>query len=167
MILVKALTLGLVLTAAAQGALAHDYTAGPLAIAHPWARATPPGAPVAGGYVTITNTGTESDRLLGGSSGAAEAVEIHESTMADGVARMRPVENGVAIAPGEALELQPGAAHIMFVDPAEPLKDGGRFPATLTFEKAGDVAVEFAIVPMGATPEAPQNHEGHGAAASQ
>lgn len=165
--LVKALTLGLVLTAAAHGALAHDYTAGPLAIDHPWARATPPGAPVAGGYLTITNTGTEPDRLLGGSSNAAEAVQIHESTMTDGVARMRPAENGIAIAPGETLKLEPGAAHIMFVDPAKPLKDGERFPATLSFEKAGAVAVEFAIVPMGATPEAPEGHEDHEAAASQ
>lgn len=160
----KALTLGLVLTAAGQGALAHDYTAGSLEIAHPWARATPPAAPVAGGYLTITNTGTELDRLLGGSSDAAKAVEMHESTVADGVARMRPVENGTAIAPGETLRLEPGAAHLMFIDPAEPLKDGDRFPATLTFENAGDVAIEFAVVPMGATPEAPESHEGHGAA---
>lgn len=165
--LVKALTLGLVLTAAAQGALAHDYTVGPLAIDHPWARATPTGAPVAGDYLTITNTGTEPDRLLGGSSNAAEAVQIHESTMTDGVARMRPVENGIAIAPGETLRLEPVAAHIMFVSPAEPLKDGESFPATLTFENAGDVEVEFTIVPMGATPDAPEDHEGHEAAASQ
>lgn len=163
----KALTFGLVLTAAAQGALAHGYTAGSLEIAHPWARAIPPGAPVAGGYLTITNTGTKLDRLLGGSSEAAEAVQIHDSTVSNGVARMRPVEGGIEIAPGETLKLEPGAAHIMFVDPAEPLKDGARFPATLSFEKAGDVAVEFAIVPMGATPEEPENHEEHGAAASQ
>ncbi|HWK33260.1 MAG: copper chaperone PCu(A)C [Parvibaculum sp.] len=165
--LVKTLALGLILNAAAQGVLAHDYEAGPLAIDHPWARATPPGAPVAGGYLTITNTGTEPDRLLGGSSDAAEAVEIHESTITDGVARMRSAEDGIAIAPGETLRLEPGAVHIMFVDPAKPLKDGERFPATLIFEKAGDVAVEFAIMPMGATPEAPQNHEGHGAPVSQ
>lgn len=114
--LVKTLALGLVLSAATQGVLAHDYEAGPLAIDHPWARATPPGAPVAGGYLTITNTGTEPDRLLGGSSDAAEAVEIHESTITDGVARMRPAEDGIAIAPGETLRLEPGAAHIMFVD---------------------------------------------------
>ena len=165
--LVKTLTLGLILTAAAQGVLAHDYKAGPLAIDHPWARATPPGAPVAGGYLTITNTGTEPDRLLGASSDAAEAVEMHESTITDGVARMRPAEDGIAIAPGETLKLEPGAAHIMFVNPAEPLKDGEHFPATLTFEKAGDVAVEFAVLPMGATPEEPENHDAHGAPASQ
>ena len=157
-----ALTLGVVLTATTHVAFAHDYTVGSLQIAHPWARATPPGAPVAGGYVSITNTATVTDRLLGGASDAAGAVEIHQSTITDGVARMRPVEGGIEIAPGETLKLEPGAAHLMFIDPAEPLKDGERFPATLSFEHAGEVSVEFAIVPMGATPQALESHEGHG-----
>src|SRR3546814_2731568 len=54
--------------------LAHDYRVGSLAIDQPWARAMPAGAPVAGGYLTITKTGSEPDRLLGGTSDAAEAV---------------------------------------------------------------------------------------------
>ena len=160
----KAFLLGLVLAMAAQGASAHDYTAGALKIDHPWARATPPGAPVAGGYLTITNTGTEPDRLLGGSSDGAKAVEIHESTVVDGVARMRPVKEGVTIAPGETLKLEPGAMHLMFINPDNPLKHGDRFSATITFEAAGDVALGFAVVPMGATPEATADHEGHGEA---
>ena len=62
--LVKTLTLGLILTAAAQGVLAHDYKAGPLAIDHPWARATPPGSVVSGGYLRFTNKVTEFDSLI-------------------------------------------------------------------------------------------------------
>jgi len=145
---------------------AHDYKVGSLEIARPWARATPPRTPVAGGYLTITNNGAEPDRLLRGSSEAAKAVQIHESTITAGVARMRPAENGIVIAPGKTLELKPGAAHIMFVEPTVPLKDGGKFSATLSFEKAGEVAIEFAIMPMGAV-EAPQNHGSHEAAASR
>ena len=65
-----------ILTAAflAVPALAHDYTAGALKIRHPWARATPKGAPVGGGYLSITNTGTEPDRLIGGSSSDREEI---------------------------------------------------------------------------------------------
>lgn len=160
--LTKALVLGLALNVAAQVAFAHDYAAGALKIDHPWARATPPGAPVAGGYLTITNTGTESDRLLGGSSDGAEAVQVHESTVVDGVARMRHVAEGVVIAPGETLKLEPGALHLMFINPKEPLKKGDSFAATIRFEAAGEVVLEFSVVPMGATPAATYAHQARG-----
>src|SRR3546814_19538618 len=88
--------------------LAHDYRVGSLAIDQPWARAMPAGAPVAGGYLTITNTGSEPDRLLGGTSDAAEAVEIHESTLTDGVDRNRPVAEGHVLAPGHTPTPPPG-----------------------------------------------------------
>ncbi len=39
-------------------AQAADVTVGSLKISAPWARATPKGASVGGGYMTITNTGT-------------------------------------------------------------------------------------------------------------
>ena len=70
-------------------AQAHEYKLGSLEIDHPWTRATPKGATVAGGYLKITNTGSESDRLVGGSLANAASVEIHESQMTGGVAKMR------------------------------------------------------------------------------
>lgn len=164
--LAKALVLAVTLFGAAPS-LANDYRVGSVVIDQPWSRAMPAGAAVASGYLTITNTGNEPDWLLAGKSDAAEAIEIHESTMTDGVARMRPVADGLTIPPGQTLKLAPGAAHIMIVNPTQPLKVGERFPATLTFEKAGDVMVEFAVVSMGATPAKPENHQAHGAAASQ
>src|SRR3546814_18175265 len=85
---------------------------------------------------TITNTGSEPDRLLGGTSDAAEAVEIHESTMTDGVARMRPVADGLVFAPGETLTLAPGAAIIQLVHPAESPKEGAGFHANLQIGRA-------------------------------
>jgi hypothetical protein len=141
---------------------AHDFKVGNLKIDHPWSRATPMVAPVAGGYITVTNNGAEADRLLGGTTALAEKVEIHESTAKDGVARMRPLKGGVVIKPGQTVELQPGGTHIMFVKPSRQLKEGERFRATLAFEKAGEVKVEFAVQGMGNQPAAKQEHEGHG-----
>ena len=77
--------------------LAHDYTVGSLKIGHPWARATPKGASVGGGYMKITNTGTASDRLIGGSTDISRSFEVHEMTMDGGVMKMRPVANGIEI----------------------------------------------------------------------
>src|SRR5829696_5659850 len=80
-----------VLAALALAAQAHEFKVGAIEISHPWARATPKGATVAGGYVKITNTGKEADRLAGGSSPVAGRFEIHHMSMNNGVMQMRPV----------------------------------------------------------------------------
>ncbi|MDP3254680.1 MAG: copper chaperone PCu(A)C [Bosea sp. (in: a-proteobacteria)] len=131
-------------------ALAHDYTLGALKIDHPWTRATPGGAKVAGGYLTIQNGGSASDRLLGGSSEIAGRVEIHEMAVKDGIMTMRPLDKGLEVKPGEKAELKPGGFHIMFMDLKRPLKEGERVKGTLQFEKAGTVAVEFTVQAVGA-----------------
>ena len=71
-----AIAVVLALTPAA--ALGHDYKAGDLAIDHPWSRATPQGAQVAGGYLKITNGGQANDRLVGGTADVATRIELHE-----------------------------------------------------------------------------------------
>lgn len=133
----------------ATGAHAHDYTLGPLKIVHPWTRATPKGAPVAGGYLRITNTGTTPDRLTGGSAEVAKRFEIHEMSMDGGVMKMRELKDGLEIAPGATVELKPGSYHIMMKDLSKPLVKGERIKGSLTFEKAGKVDVEFAVSDMG------------------
>jgi copper(I)-binding protein len=131
--------------------LAHDYTAGSLKIAHPWARATPKGAQIGGGYFAVTNTGSEPDRLVGGSSAVAKKFEIHEMSMDNGVMKMRAQPNGIAIEPGKTVTFKPGGYHVMFVDLNQPLKQGERVSATLEFAKAGKVQVEFVVEGIGAT----------------
>src|SRR5262245_28494831 len=84
-------------------ALAHGYKIGDLAIGHPWARATPGGAKVGGGYLTVTNNGTSPDKLTGGTLSVADHVEFHEMKMDNGVMQMRPIPGGVEIKPGETV----------------------------------------------------------------
>src|SRR5688572_28791206 len=90
----------------ASSAAAHEYNLGPLKIGHPWARATPKGATVAGGYLKITNTGTAPDRLVGGSAAFAGRSEIHEMSEEGGVMKMRHLPRGIEIRPGETVELK-------------------------------------------------------------
>ena len=123
--------------------------AGSLTIEAPWSRATPGGAKVAGGYLKITNTGRETDRLTGGSLPRAGRVEIHEMAVADGVMRMRPLPAGLEIKPGETVELKPGGLHLMFMDLTAGLKSGENVKGTLVFEKAGTVEVTFRVAPAG------------------
>ena len=123
---------------------------GTLVIAEPWARATPPAAKVGGGYLRITNTGTEPDRLTGMSAPVAGRGEIHEMAVVDGVMRMRELETASPSPPGQTVELKPGGLHVMFIDINEPLKEGTTVTATLRFEKAGTIEVPFEVRSIGA-----------------
>src|SRR5215211_4476506 len=134
------------------------YRVGALVIEAPWSRATPGGAKVAGGYMRITNAGTEPDRLVGGSLPAAARFAVHEMSMQGEVMRMRPLETGLEIKPGATVELKPGGYHIMFMDLTEPLKEGQTLKGTLLFEKAGAVTVEYAVRGIAARGEAEHRH---------
>jgi copper(I)-binding protein len=129
---------------------AHEYDLGPIHIDHPWARATPNGAKIGGGYMTITNKGTTADRLTGASTPVASRVVLHQMTMDGGVMKMRPLDNGIEIKPGETVELNTESMHLMFEGLKEPLKEGQRIKGTLNFEKAGSIEVEYVVEGMGA-----------------
>ncbi len=124
--------------------------AGALAIETPWLRATPGGAKVAGGYVTLRNTGAEPDRLTGATIARAGRGEIHSMSTENGVMKMAPVEGGLPIAPGESIALKPGGLHLMFLDLTEGLRAGETVSGTLTFERAGTIPVTFSVAPIGA-----------------
>lgn len=159
----KATLIGLAaLIALATGAQAHDYKIGTLHIVHPWARATPKGATVGGGYMKITNNGTAPDRLIGGSSPIAGRFEVHEMSVDKGVMKMRMLKDGLEIKPGETVELKPGSFHIMLVDLKKPIVEKERFKGTLTFEKAGTIEVEYVPVAVGASPGGKAEGGGHG-----
>src|SRR5262245_38605441 len=130
---------------ATSGAGAHAFTAGAIDIGHPWSRPTPKDANVAGGYLTITNKGKTADRLIGGSSPAADQIEVHEVVDVDGMAKTRPVANGIEIKPGKTVELKPGALRIVLLGLKEPFKVGQKIKGTLTFEKAGSVDIIYNV----------------------
>jgi copper(I)-binding protein len=136
-----------------QGAMAGSATfkLGDLTVTSPWTRATPGGAKIAGGYLKITNSGGTSDRFVGAKSEEADHLELHEMSMSDGVMKMRPLPNGLEIKPGETVELKSGGYHLMFVDIKLPFKQGDMIKATLQFEKAGSLDVQFSVRALGAT----------------
>lgn len=131
-------------------AAAADYDVGSMHIAQPWARATPKGADDGAGYMTITNKGTTPDRVSCVSADASSQCMIHSMTMEGGIMRMRPVEGGLEIKPGQTVTLSPGSYHIMFVDLKHALVQGQMVKATLKFDHAGTVDVEYPIAAIGA-----------------
>jgi periplasmic copper chaperone A len=111
----------------------------------------------------MKNSGSSSDRLVSLSVPFAARVEMHESLEEDGVAKMRQIESGVEVKPGETVEFAPGGKHLMFFGLRQPLTKDERLKGELTFEKAGKVEVEFAIEAAGAKPSPEtMDHDMHG-----
>jgi periplasmic copper chaperone A len=136
---------------------AEDVKAGGLVISQVWSRATPGGAKIAGGYLTIENKGSTPDRLIGGSGDFAGKVEVHEMAMNNGVMTMRSLDKGLAIEPGKTVKLAPGGYHLMLMDLKGPLKQGDKVPLVLEFEKAGKVNLSLEVQGVGA--QAPAGHD--------
>ncbi|MBR0680799.1 copper chaperone PCu(A)C [Roseomonas eburnea] len=140
--------LAIALTLATLPALAHDYTAGDIAIGNPWTRAASANGNGAG-FMTLRNRGTQPDRLLSAASPAARVVELHTHVREGDVMRMRPVAD-IPVPAGGMAELRPGGLHVMLIGLTAPLQQGARVPLTLRFERAGDVQVELTVESAGA-----------------
>jgi copper(I)-binding protein len=142
-------TLAVALGLSVTPALAQEFKAGDIVIEKPWARATPKGAEVGSGYLTIQNKGAEPDRLTGGSADFA-TVEVHQASTENGVSKMREVAGGLAIPAHGSVGFSPGGYHLMFMHLTHPLTKGDTVKATLNFEHAGPVEVEFNVTGVGA-----------------
>lgn len=135
------------------------YANDTLTLKEAWTRATPPGATNGGGFLTITNTGAEADRLTGGSVSGVGKVEIHTMVMDGDVMKMRPLPDGLEVPAGETVTLKPGGDHVMFMQLENPFEEGQMLDVTLTFEKAGDMSTMFMVQPVGASE--PKHMHGH------
>lgn len=139
----RAVTLAVSLASFAVMAMAHEVVTSTIVIDHPYALETPITAMSGAGYMTITNTGEQSDRLVSVRA-AFPRVTLHRTeTDAQGITRMLAVD-AIEIAPGETVTLAPWGTHVMFTGlDGDPFTEGERIPATLVFEQAGEIAIEF------------------------
>jgi periplasmic copper chaperone A len=147
----------------AQPVFAHDATSaitlGNLQLTGAFSRATLPNAPVGAGFLTITNTGTEADRLIAASTEIAGMVQLHEMKMENDVMKMAEVAGGIEIPAGGSVTLAPGGLHIMFMQLKGALVEGTDLPVTLTFEKAGTIELNFHV--GAAAADAPEHADAH------
>src|SRR3954464_2241863 len=128
------------------GLLAASAAQAQITVHESWARATPPGAKIGAGYLTVRNAGA-ADKLVSASSAAAERVETHISIREGDISRMREVK-GYEVPARGVLELKPGGAHLMLVNIKAPLKVGMTLPLTLRFEKAGEIKTQLEVRPL-------------------
>lgn len=138
------------LALASPAAAGGDYDVGAIHISQAWSRATPKGATTGAGYMTLTNKGAAAERVSCVSDDASAQCQIHSMTMEGGIMKMRPVEGGLEIKPGESITLKPGGNHMMFLSLKHPLEQGETVKATLKFDHAGTIDVEYPVLAIGA-----------------
>ena len=144
-------------------ALANDIVVGDLQIIHPHIPQPAATAKTAGGFMAIVNKGAEAERLIGVESAIAAKSEVHESKVdANGVGTMNHID-ALEIPAGGTVSLERGGYHVMFMGLTGPLTEGEMHKATLIFEKAGRVEVEFQVDPAMAAGEMDHSKMGHGA----
>ncbi|MPZ34958.1 MAG: copper chaperone PCu(A)C [Rhodospirillales bacterium] len=136
---------------------------GALEIHKPWARSSSHRLPntIAGAFLAVANMGPDDDRLVAASSPLAERIELHGIKVVGADIDMRPLASGVAIPAGRITILKPRGYHLLLQGVKAPLAKGSTLPVTLTFERAGAVAVAFAVEEPGLIGEAILNEEHH------
>ncbi|GGA49461.1 copper chaperone PCu(A)C [Pelagibacterium lentulum] len=163
----RILSFGIAAMLLATPVFAHDHAAhdtvaaGSLEISGAFTRATNPGAPVAGGYFSVTNNGDTDDRLVAVEANISERVEIHEMTMVNDVMNMRELPDGLPVPAGETVNLAPGGYHLMFMNLTTSLVEGETVDVVLVFEEAGEVPVTLSVESAGARSASGHNAHGH------
>ena len=125
-----------------------------------WVRAMPPFQPNSAAYLTLTNRGDVAVAVVGASSNVAESVELHTTREVDGMMRMEKLQ-GLAIAPGERVELTPGGKHLMLFGLAFRLVPGDDVQICLQLVSGDEVCTDAEVRMSGDTPDAGDHQHHH------
>lgn len=127
--------------------IANRTPAGPpvISVSDIWVRATAPGAANGAVYLTIGNEGGRTDYLVSAETPVAAAVVIHQTNIANDVATMTEMTNGVAVGVNADAVFAPGGSHLMLTGLAGPLVEGTTFPITLVFGTAGRLEATVSV----------------------
>ena len=90
-------------------------SAGDLQFDDAWVRAMPPSQQGTAAYFSVTNRGIETLQIIGVSSDLSPRVEMHSSTLVDGMMRMQQIHS-LSVAPGQTIDFTPGGKHLMLME---------------------------------------------------
>lgn len=111
-----------------------------LSVDDPWGRPSPMSEGNAAFYMDIRGGG-EDDTLVSASAAPCGMVELHETSMSDGVMSMQHLPEGIPIPAGETVSLEPGGLHVMCMNVSDPLELGEMIDVALVFESGTEMTV--------------------------
>lgn len=109
----------------------------------PWIQNLPPTVPVRAGYMTLTNSGTQNVKIIALHGDGFTQIEIHRSTMQDGMMQMEEIPD-LEIGAGERLELAPGGLHLMMY-PVEPTRPGESHKIRIEFDDGSTRTIDMTV----------------------
>ena len=115
----------------------------PLAIADVVVKKPIPGMGMGAGYFALTNNAQQSVVITRVTSPQFGSIEMHESVIEDGVARMIEF-NDLTLQPGATVEFAPGGKHLMLMQPADDLSS-----VTLEFHSGDTVVLSVNVASSG------------------
>ncbi|WP_312706222.1 copper chaperone PCu(A)C [Stenotrophomonas sp.] len=119
--------------------------AGCVTVEQGWARLPPaPAMAMTAGYGVVHNGCSTPVVIVGARSAAFADVSMHETTIVEGVSRMRAIEH-LALAPGARAELKPGGLHLMLMQGKGALKEGQVVPLQLQLQGGGEASVALTV----------------------
>jgi len=130
--------------AAFSGSVLAEAASDQVAVSEAYVRAVPPGQPNSAAFMEITNGSGVDHALVGGSSPAAEVLELHTHTLEDGMMRMRQVEK-IDLPAGQSVKLQPGGLHVMLIGLKQNLVPDEHVPITLKYDDGSEVTLEAPV----------------------
>lgn len=137
---------------------AFSVAAEGLMVTNPWVRSAPPNAPALGVFMMLENhSSTEVSVVEVRTTLEVSRVEMHRTTMTDGVMKMMP-QKLIPVAAHSSTELKPGSWHIMLMDPKRVPKMGETVHLTLVLSNGSEQMVA-ATVRQGKMMMDGQSHE--------
>ncbi|HSD70728.1 MAG TPA: copper chaperone PCu(A)C [Woeseiaceae bacterium] len=103
-----------------------------------------PGRTASVAYLDLENRSSRSITLHGASSPAFARAELHETTISNGVASMRPLAS-IVVEAGSQMRFEPGGKHIMLIDPLKAVLPGASVLLQLHYDDAGLLAIEAEV----------------------
>ena len=89
--------------------------------------------------------GPSADRLMDVSSPVVIRTEMHESMTSGGMMSMKPIEGGVEIPAGGAVEFKPGGKHVMMFNVNPGIVPPRTLPMIFTFASGERITVDAEV----------------------
>lgn len=140
----------LVAAATLLGAAPPARAEGKLTVYDAWIRKAPPGVSMMAGYATLKNEGDTPIKVLTVQSDAFRQSSIHETVVEHGVSKMRELPR-IDMAPGATIEMKPGGAHLMLMEPRHPILVGDKVHMVFLLADGTRVETYFDVLAPEAT----------------
>ena len=133
---------------------------GPLEVKDPWIRAAPPVVKVLAAYMTIDNNSEKAISIIGAESPLFERIEIHNTVIEEGLARMLRQER-IDLAPHGSIAFSPGGYHFMLLGRKQPMAVGDRVEMTLILDNGDRIPTEAVVRSGMEMPQGGMDHSHH------